>query len=114
MLDGVPGAGPGGGGPAYGGPASCAACLLSQARLSRRTTKTTSAPPVTSRNAAIPAASQGNRAARPTTPATVRSSAVLTTMLLAGSGEVLTPARIPAFTAWLAKAVAPPVTAATA
>jgi hypothetical protein len=80
----------------------------------RPTSRATTVIPVASSTAAIPAASHGAMSERETTPATVTSSAVLTTMLLAGSGEVLTPSRIPAFTRWLASAVPPPTTAAVA
>ncbi len=41
-------------------------------------------------------------------PATPRSSARLSRMLLAGSGEVLTAIRMPALTRWLSSAVEPP------
>ena len=57
------------------------------------------------------AAHHGCRAASVTTPATVTSSALLTATLLTGSGEVLTAARIPALTPWLASALNPPAAA---
>ena len=57
----------------------------------------------------MPAATQGCTTSNATTPATVRSSPALTTTLLAGSGEELTARRSPAFTAWLASAITPPV-----
>ncbi len=55
------------------------------------------------------AAARGWKRAKVTRPATPRSSARLTSMLLTGSGEVLTAIRVPAFTRWLASAVPPPI-----
>ena len=62
----------------------------------------------------MPAATHGARIASEITEATAASSPTETATLLAGSGEVLTAARRPALTAWLARAVAPPAVAATA
>ncbi len=55
------------------------------------------------------AAIHGWNMAKVTTPATPRSSAVLTAILLNGSGEVLTAILVPAFTRWLISAVEPPM-----
>ena len=57
------------------------------------------------------AASHGWAIAKAVTPVTATSSVVLTTMLLAGSGEVLTAARSPALIPWEMRAVTPPVAA---
>ena len=54
------------------------------------------------------AAATGWNTAKAMSAATPRSSARLSTMLLAGSGEVLTAIRVPALTRWLSSAVEPP------
>ena len=60
------------------------------------------------------AAKTGSSSAKTTISATIASSARLTRMFDAGSGEVLIPSLIPAFTAWLASATVPvPPAAAT-
>lgn len=75
---------------------------------------TTRIAPTTSSTAASAAETHGLAKARPTTPRTVTSSALESTMLLTGSGEVLTAARAPALTRWAASAVNPPVAAVNA
>lgn len=64
--------------------------------------------PSTSSVAAMIAAASGWNIANVMIPATPRSSAVLTAILLKGSGEVFTAILVPAFTRWLISAVEPP------
>jgi MFS family permease len=68
-------------------------------RRMRLPTVTRMAVPVSRSSTAMPAATHGAATANPMTPATAVSSATLTTMLLAGSGDVLIAARRPALTA---------------